>query len=137
MKKKKTSNEIGKAWEKDFAESIGATLQPLSGAGWYARMDAKGLAVLWSLKSSESDEPYRIKLPDSFAEVYEAARAPGGEYLIPGLAIRIRGAEFVTLRLGDFLELIREENNTEQVKKIGRTVRTYPTRLSRRQDGDH
>lgn len=101
--------EGGYEFEEEFAELTGSDQVPASGAGHFAKMDAEGMEVLWSLKSTTKKT---FKLDGALIdECIKAVSAPGGKGgdVIPGWAIRFAGADdLVCLRLEDFIRVLGE-----------------------------
>lgn len=124
MSKKRTSNQIGRDWEERFAKETGAKLQPSSGSRWYARMDSKIKAILFSLKATDEEH---LRLSDeTVREVRDAARQPGGEYATPGLAVSTKIGDFVIFELSDFTRLLAEIGWYVDEKQVAREQRRNP-----------
>jgi hypothetical protein len=118
----------GLAFEKDFANRLGAKLQPGSGNQWFAKLDVKGRSFLWSLKSTTKAS---IRLTtDMLAETIHAVDGPGGKggNTLPGMAVRIADEDFVVLRASDFINLVREEVKIAPADK--RTAKMEAGKLS-------
>lgn len=116
--------DIGGKWEADFAKRIGGELVPGSGNKWYATQDVGGQSFLWQLKST-SKESLRVTA-DMLFDVIRSVIAPGGkggDYM-PGVALRLKGEEFIILRANDFYSLMRDDIKivppTKREEKIAR-----------------
>lgn len=106
---KKSSYQIGQEFEKDFANRIGAKIQPGSGNQWFAKLDVNGRSFLWSLKAT-TQASFRVT-KDMWVETLHAVFGPGGKggNTIPGMAIRIDDEDYVMLRITDFLQIVQED----------------------------
>lgn len=104
--RKRTPQEEGREFEKEFAKRLGANLVPGSGNQWWMKLDVKGKSFLWSCKYT-SKETFAI----SRGILHEAVRAvigPGGVGgdVYPGLAVRIVDEDYIIMRANDFYDLV-------------------------------
>ena len=116
--------EAGFEFERDFARSTGATLQPASGNKWYARLDNKHADLIWSLKSAPTARSFRVTA-EMIQEMLEAAAGPGGTGRMGLMAIRFQGIpEDLTLGLtSDFFRILRGEVQLPPATSKGETNR--------------
>ena len=86
--------DIGGAFEQEFAERHGLKPVAASGSQWHSKLDANGRGARWSLKATK-DVGYRIK-PEDLVELL-SAHAPGesGEMRLMGICIGY-GTEYET-----------------------------------------
>lgn len=105
-----TPQQMGRAWEPEFARSVGGVLVPRSGAG-FAKLDVRGNTLLWSLKWSGNNKSFRVT-DDMMREAIAAIYGPGGigGNAVPGIAFKTEGFEYVAFRKDDALMLMVEEN---------------------------
>lgn len=106
-----TPQQEGRAWEPQFAESIGATLVKNSGAG-FAKLDVRGAQVLWSLKWAGNHRSLRVT-DEMFEEAVAAIHGPGGigGQAIPAVAFKTEADEYVVFRKRDALLLFSGETD--------------------------
>jgi hypothetical protein len=100
--------EAGLDFEQRFAETTGSDLVPASGSQWYAKLDAEGLSVLWSLKNTTKRT---FSLTQALIdEGVVAVDAPGGkgDNTIPGWGVHFADEDLVVLRLDDFVRVLGE-----------------------------
>lgn len=101
----------GRAWEREFAKSIGAEPVKMSGAG-FAKLDVRGSSILWSLKWSANHRSVRIE--DAWMhEAIAAIRGPGGigGSMVPAIATKTHGFELVTFRKVDAIMLMSSDTH--------------------------
>lgn len=101
----------GRAWEREFAKSIGAEPVKMSGAG-FAKLDVRGASILWSLKWSANHRSVRIE--DAWMrEAVAAIQGPGGigGSMIPAIATKTQGFELVTFRKVDAIMLMTSDTH--------------------------
>lgn len=107
--KKKTPQEKGYEFERDWAEIFG--VKPVKGSGslWYLKLDVGTSHVLFSCKHTDH-QSFRVT-KDLMREAVTAINGPGGSggETEPGLAISVDGEIFVVQRAGDWLRGRTEE----------------------------
>ncbi len=99
----------GRAWEHEFAKSIGAEPVKMSGAG-FAKLDVRGTFILWSLKWAANHRSVRIE--DAWMhEAIAAINAPGGigSGMVPAIATKTQGFELVMFRKADAIMLMTSD----------------------------
>ena len=130
-----TPQSLGRAFERRFADLIGAKVVPGSGNQWFAKQDVRSAVVLWSLKwTSKRHFLFSTKL---MTEVEEAISAPGGigGETIPGVATSLDGEVFITLRADDFIRLFQSEIKfIEPTKNEEKRLRSKIPELFRNKD---
>lgn len=102
-----TPQQQGRAWEPEFAKSIGGEPVSNSGAGFY-KLDVRGISILWSLKWAGKHSSFRVE-DKMFTEALLAIHGPGGPGgMIPGIAYKTKGGEFMVFRKGDALAMLTD-----------------------------
>lgn len=128
-----TPQKRGRAWEAQFAKSVGGSAVKMSGAGFY-KLDVRGSSVLWSLKYTERSSATISN--DLFDEALAAIHAPGGigGHVVPGLALNIQGKEYVVMRKADALHFMTSEAESIVDRPAnGRSTGYHSTNRSERQ----
>jgi hypothetical protein len=112
MPTKPTPQELGRQFERDFAENeLGGLAKPVPGSGALPQynLDVDQLSILWSLKHTTHAS---IRLTeDIILEAFAGAEGPGSRMVIPALALRIGGLDetIAALRMRDLLGIARRE----------------------------
>lgn len=109
--------EAGLDFERRFAETTGSDLVPASGSQWWAKLDAEGAQILWSLKNTTKKT---FSLTQALIdEGVTAVDAPGGkgDDTIPGWGIHFADEDVVVLRLSDFVRVLGEGRKLAQKSK--------------------
>jgi hypothetical protein len=128
--------EDGREFESRFADITGAELVPASGATWFAKLDAEGYQVLWSLKHTGKKT---FTLTSAlFTEVIDAVEAPGGKggEVLPGVAIEFAGEDVVAFRLGDFVRVMGEGRVLAKKSKADTKRESSRVPILLREDGN-
>lgn len=107
-----TPQDAGRAWEVEFAKSVGGKPVLMSGAG-FCKLDVRGSSMLWSLKWSAHKTSFTFT-DALMREAIAAIRAPGGYggSLVPGLAFKTAGGEYVVLRKDDAMMLMTSDEHS-------------------------
>lgn len=111
-----TPQKRGRAWEPVFAKSIGGYPIKMSGAG-FTKLDVRGISILWSLKATDSRS---IRLEDAWMrEALDAINAPGGVggVMLPGLALKTAGYEYMVFRKDDAMMLMTSTEHSVATPK--------------------
>lgn len=106
-----TPQKRGRAWEPVFAKSIGGSPIKMSGAG-FTKLDVRGMSIMWSLKATDAGS---IRLEDAWMrEALAAINAPGGigGMMIPGLALKTAGYEYMVFRKDDAMMLMTSDQHS-------------------------
>lgn len=114
-----TPQQQGRAWEPEFAASIGGEPVMMSGAG-FTKLDVDALSIVWSLKWAGNAQSIRFE--DAWMrEALAAIRAPGGRggLLIPGVAFKTAGGEYLVLRKADGLMLMSSDQPVSTARSQG------------------
>jgi hypothetical protein len=127
-------SDAGREFEDRFAESIGGTVVPNSGQGRWAKMDVRGLRILFSCKWTGKDS--RRVSEVEFDEVMRAVRGPGGVGgdVLPAMAIGLGSRTYVVMEAGDFADLVinREPEVVTMDRSESRRAHALETPLQRR-----
>jgi hypothetical protein len=108
----------GRSFEEQFAKRMGAELVPNSGAGWFAKLDVGARKFIWSLKWT--GKRTFTMTPELMKEAQHAVVGPGGlgaDYT-GGVVTSIGGEEYVTIRVDDFVDLVRDEVKLVPTSKV-------------------
>src|SRR5438128_688080 len=96
--------DIGRDFEKEFADELGLERVKASGSLWHSKLDVKGRGILWSLKATRRSG-YTITNED-LMEMFRVTEAPGGTGAIPAMAIRTcaehHHIDLIVMRKEDF-----------------------------------
>jgi hypothetical protein len=126
----------GLEFEESFAALFGASLQPGSGSQWFAKLDARGRQILWSLKHTGKDS-LRVTQKILSESIQEATKI-GSPGAIPGLGIDIAGEPFVVMRATDVALIFQEDIRIAppQGNEIKRQRSRMPLALRRLEEDD-
>ena len=126
------AKDPGREFEDHVAELIGGEVVPNSGQGRYAKMDARGLGIVWSCKWTKHLS--RSITPVEFAEVERAVHGPGGygDQTLPGMAIGMDDFVVFAMEPKYFMDFVTREAPTVQVGKAeARRIHANDTPLMR------
>jgi predicted HNH restriction endonuclease len=103
--------DIGREFEKEFANEFGLEQVPGSGNQWHSKLDVKGMGVRWSLKSTRS-QYFEIGIND-IREMIEVTEGPGGNGETPIMAVRLNSGgwdeDIIIMRKEDFAAIVTEK----------------------------
>lgn len=108
--------EEGLRWEQIWSESVDGDVTPGSGNQWHSKLDVRGKKITWSNKWTAQST---FTVNDALIEEFVAATSgPGssGSDRMGALAVRMAHNDFIIMRAGDFLDLMREEPIIPSVK---------------------
>lgn len=104
-----TPQDLGRRYEKDFADRYGAKQTAGSGATPRYKLDVDHVSVLWSLKHTEA-ESFRLTAKD-LLDAFAGAEGPGSRMVLPAMAVNVPAIreEVAVVRVRDLLALLRGE----------------------------
>lgn len=132
-----TPQQLGRIWEKEWADAIGAKMVKGSGNQWHSKLDVRGRKITWSNKYTGNDS-FSVTKP-LIDEFVRATMGPGasGFDRMGALAVRTAQFEVVVMRADDFIQLVKEESPIISAEKADarRAAARVPLLLREREDG--
>lgn len=133
MNPQRVTRDYANELEERVAGLLSGRVQPGSGSGKWAKMDARGSGIIVSCKSTKHRSFSVTK--EMWEEVERAARGPGGTGDVPAMAVEVDALGdpevFLLIRPSDFADLMASDETIDMSKQSARKKRVGIPRAMR------